>query len=172
MSPNWISAGRRPRGTITDDDPLTVSVTSDQVTAIEVNEIQAGQTATFTVSLSGGVGSQPVTVRYTVSGTATAGQDYEVPSGATATDGGYTAELTLTINTDTGTTDETGQISIPTLPNDQLLEVAETLTVTLTRVSTARGTVALGTANEATATIGPSNRAVTVTIDPPGRRGQ
>ena len=148
--------------TITDDDPLTVSVASDQVTAIE-----AGQTATFTVSLSGGVGSESVTVRYTVSGTAKAGEDYDVPSEATALDGGYTAELTLAQDATLFRTAETGQISIPTLPNDALLEVAETLTVTLTRVTTARGTVALGTANKATATIGPSNRTVTVTVGPP-----
>ena len=143
--------------TITDDDPLTVSVASNQITAIE-----AGQMATFTVSLSGGVGNAPVMVRFTASGTTTAGEDYEAdPNEVTLIDGGYSDDLEF------GATVQQVTIAIPTIANDQILEVAETLTVTLTHVTTTDGTVALGTANQATATIGPSNRGVTVTISPP-----
>ena len=142
--------------TITDDDPLTVSVVSDQINAIEAGV----KNATFTVSLSGGSGSTTVTVDYTVSGTATAGEDYEVPSDGTPIDAGYTD----TVDIDPGTRQV--QIEIPTI-GDALLEVDETLIVTLTHVDSDAGIVAVGTPKVATATVGPSNPGVTVSVGSP-----
>ena len=158
-APNVALGRSTATATINDNDPLTASVASDQVTAIE-----EGDTATFTVSLAGGGGSEAVVVRYTVTGTATPVDDYTVPTGddVTTFDGGYSALLTISANT------RTGQISITTpTDDDNVLETDETLKVTLTKVTSEAGVVALGSPAEATAIIGPSSRTVTVAIAAP-----
>ena len=105
-------------GTITDDESLTVAVTADASTVVE------GGAATFTVSVAGGSSTAPVTVTYTVGGTASSGTDYTAPS------------RTLTL----GTGASRGTITIPTL-SDSVLDAGETLTVTLSAASTSLGTV-------------------------------
>ena len=120
-------------GTITDDDTLSVSV-AGPITVIE------GQTANFTVSLTGATQTGAVAVHYEVGGTATAAEDYTAPTGP--------------LNILSG---GTGTIAIPVLVSqqneDDVLEGDETLTVTLTEVISATGAARLGTPKQATTTI-------------------
>ena len=102
--------------TIEDDDAIEASVAADAETVVE------GDAAQFTVTLTGATSTAPVVVGYTVSGTATPGDDYTGP--------GTPATLTL----DTGA--KTGTLSIQTT-SDSLLDPGETLTVTLNSAMTA-----------------------------------
>ena len=101
-------------GTITDDDELTAAVSADAASVAE------GDSASFTVELSGGTSTAEVVVSYTVDGTAVANSDYTAPSGA----------LTLAAGAASGT------IAIQTLA-DAELDPDETLEVTLSGASTA-----------------------------------
>ena len=93
--PDLVSIGTSSvQGTITDNDGLTAAVT-----AVDAS-VDEGETAEFTVALTGGTSTADVLVSYTVGGTATAGEDYTAPT-----------DLTLTI----GTGVATGTISIETL---------------------------------------------------------
>ena len=103
-------------GTITDDETLSAAVTADAATVVE------GSAATFTVTLTGGESTAPVTVTYTVAGTATSGTDYTAPSG-TLTLGAGAASGTITIATRT----------------DTVLDGGETLSVTLSGATTTLG---------------------------------
>ena len=68
--------------TIRDNDPLTVNVSVPRW-------IHEDESAVFTVTLTGGTGSDDVVVDYSVGGTATEDNDYTVPrSGALTIDGG------------------------------------------------------------------------------------
>ena len=116
-------------GTITDDETLTAAVTAD---AAEVAESAA---ASFTVTLTGGTSTADVVVTYTVTGTATAGTDYTAPGG------------TLTI----AAGQASGTIEIRTTADD-VLDASETLVVTLTGATTAKGTAEVNAA-PATTTI-------------------
>ena len=100
-------------GTITDNDKLTAAVTADNPTVTE------DQSATFTVTLTGGTSTAEVIVGYSLLGTATAGDDYEAPSGK------------LTIGAALGS----GQIAIKTL-QDNVLDRGETLEVRLDSATT------------------------------------
>ena len=62
-------------GTITDNDTLTAAVTADNPTVTE------DQSATFTVTLTGGTSTAEVVVEYSLVGTATEEDDYTAPSG-------------------------------------------------------------------------------------------
>ena len=117
LGTNWSTGVR-----ILDDDALTASVAADAETVVE------GGDATFTVTVAGGTSTAPVEVTYTVGGAATAGADYTAPSG------------TLTLNAGASS----GTIAIPTL-TDSVLDGGETLTVTLTGASTAKGAVTADT---------------------------
>ncbi len=117
-------------GTIEDDDSLTASVSAAADTVTE----GPGASAAFTVTLSGGESTASVEVTYTVGGTASAGTDYAAPSGT----------LTILAGQSSGT------ISIPILA-DEVLDPGETVVVTLTGASTAKGSVSAG--GQATVTI-------------------
>ena len=118
--------------TINDNDPLTVTVTG-------ADRVREGDPATFTVNLNGGMGSTPVTVDYTVTGTATKGTDYVDPE-----------EKTLVINPEGTLTLTSGIITIQTRQDS---EADETLVVTLTNPRTDEGSVTLGTPSEARSTL-------------------
>ena len=117
-------------GTIENDDGLTATVTANAETVLEEND------AEFTVELTGGTSTADVIVSYTWTSTGTAGTDYTEPSGL----------LTIT------KPDSSGTIAIAIKPDD-VLDLGETLSVTLTRATTAIGTAALGTPKTATTTI-------------------
>ena len=107
--------------TIADDGSLMVHVIADTVSVIE------GDSAAYTVVVTGSISTAPVVVSYTVSGTATSGDDYTAPSGSlTVAAGGTTAA-----------------IAIETLV-DTVFDPNETLRVTLTGASTTKGSVSVG----------------------------
>ena len=129
--------------TITDNDALTVAL------GVPTGAPEGG-TVSFPIRLDGGSGSADVTVTYTVSGTATGGEDYSAPAGALTFVPGATAQT----------------ITVP-VTDDTLAEGAETLVLTLTGARTAKGTVRVdATNNSATATI-TDNDALTVALGTP-----
>ena len=111
-------------GMITDDDELEARVSAYAVNVVE------GNTATFTVEVTGGTSTAPVEVRYAVTGTATAVDDYTAPSGT----------LTIAARASTGT------ISIATAA-DNVQDAGETLVVALSGASTDGRTVTVDTAS-------------------------
>ena len=115
--------------TIEDNDELSASVTVPET-------VTEGETAPFTVSLSGGTSTANVVVSYTVGGTAKAPGDYTAPSGS------------LTIQSG----ESSGTISIQT-NTDNEIEPDETLVVTLTDAQTANGTAGVGSPRSATTAI-------------------
>ena len=117
--PDGVSLGTATAAAaITDDDALSVSVTADVSTVVEGND------ATFTVAVAGGTSTAPVTVTYTVGGTASSGADYTAPSGTLTLDAGAAS----------------GTITVSVLA-DSVLDADETLAVTLTGASTTAGEV-------------------------------
>ena len=147
-------------GTIRDDDRLTVTIQR-----VGQTEPEEGGQAEFTVKLTGGTGGAEIRVDYAVGSatdTAKKAEDFEVPTtqGITETRTGFTGTLTIAAG------DSTGAIIVETVSDtaDALLEVGETLTVTLFDVDTDAGNVRLGTPNQATTTIGQSDRTVTVSV--------
>ncbi len=130
--------------TITLRDAITPEV-SISAAATEVDE-NAGP-AQFTISLAASLG-YPLTVHYTVSGSAVAGSDYTAPSG------------TIVI--------PTGASSVPllvSLVDDTTLEADETLIITLT----ADASYDLGAVSNATTTINDDDTPPVVTIVSPAR---
>ena len=118
-------------GTIRDNDTLTAAVTG----AATVTE---GSAATFTVGLTGGTSTADVTVTWTVGGTATPGTDYTA-TGRSMTIPAGESSRTITIET----------------LSDDVLDPGETVTVTLTGASTAKGAAGYDdTAAETTITDG------------------
>ena len=118
-----LSLGRSTATATINDDALTVNVKGPA----SVNE---GDAAVFTVTRTGGTGEEAVTVNYTVGGTASAA-DYTAPGGS------------LVIPKGVGTM--TGTITIRTT-EDTLVDLRETIEVTLTAAKTAGGEeVKLGT---------------------------
>ena len=133
--PPWATLGTAiATGKIEDDDRLTAAVRADAEIVAE------GDTAKFTVELTGGTSTEDVVVAYTVAGTAVANDDYTVPDG------------TLTI----GAGESSGTITIVT-KTDDVAELDETLRVTLTPNS----------ANSAGAVTVNTTPAITTIIDPP-----
>ena len=118
-------------GTIEDDDALTVNIVGPE-TVVE------GTAATYTVTLSGGRGSESVEVFYEVEGTATEGDDYAPPGVKVTFLEESTMPQTIVIVT---------SAEFPALPDD-----GETLVVSLTNATTT-GTVNLGTARRVTTRI-------------------
>ena len=95
--------------TIGASDPITVSLTGPA-------EVDEGDPAMYTVTLSGGTSTADVMVPYTLSGTAESGTDYTPPSGsvtipASATSG--TIEI-VTTNDGRGEADETLIVTLQT----------------------------------------------------------
>ena len=101
-------AGRSRTIKIRDDERLAARIAKDTVS------VEEGRDATFKVRLTGGISSAPVSLTYSVSGTATPGDDYTAPSG----------ELSIPAG------EQTGYITIATLADD-LLDPDETLVVEL-----------------------------------------
>ena len=120
---------REATATITDNDQLSASVTAPETVA-------EGETARFTVTLSGGTSTANVVVSYTVGGTATKGDDYTDPG----------EPLTIPSGQSSGT------IAIQT-NTDNEIEPDETLVVTLTAVQTDNGTARVGSPRSATTAI-------------------
>jgi len=106
---------------ITDADDITVTIAADTATVVE------GQTAAFTVTLSAASG-QPVTVTYTLGGSATAA-DYTAPESLQAT---------------VAVGQPSAQFGIPVVRDTLLSEGAETLSVTI--ATAARGVTVAGNA--------------------------
>ena len=131
-SPSTGSLGiETARGTVEDDDTPAVSVRSLQTAVLE----SVG--AVFEVTLSGTTrGSAGIVVTYELGGTAKGGADYTQPNPTRVTIDANTRSKKFTITTLT----------------DTVLEGEETLTVTLTHVSTT-GTAKLGTPKVASITI-------------------
>ena len=147
--PDLVSIGTSSvQGTITDNDGLTAAVT-----AVDIDtSVDEGETAEFTVTLTGGTSTAEVLVTYTVGGTATAGEDYTAPT-----------DLTLTI----GTGVASGTISIETLTDTVVAEGNETLEVTLSEASTATGSAAVDADNATATTAINDTTKATVTLRPP-----
>ena len=122
----------RATGRIDDNDPLTASLTG-------LKQVREGSQATYTVTLSGGTGSTPVEVAFTVGGTATPDVDYTPPT-----------ETTLTIPEGTGAASMSIGLTIDTLADQ---EVGETLVVRLTDVNTEAGSVSRGAKHEVVTTV-------------------
>ncbi len=124
--------------TISDDIGSGSDATTVSIAATDANGSEPGtDDGLFTVTLAGGkvAPSGGVTVSYTVSGSATAGADYTALAGTVTIPGGAS---TVTIPVD--------------VLNDNVVELAETVIVTLT-----------GT-NHAQVTVDSANNAATVTI--------
>ena len=118
--------------TISDNDPV---VQNEVTIAASADGAEAGPlNGSFTVSLTE-VAATDTTVSYTVSGTATAGDDYTALSGSVVIAAG-----------------ETSAVIDVTVLDDLLVEGAESVIVTLTG-ATGDGNIALGTTTEATITI-------------------
>ena len=130
--------------TIADDESLLVNVSADAGLVTE------GGSAAYTVAVTGGTSTAPVVVSYTVSGTATAADDYTEPSGRlTVASGGTTAVIMIATTA------------------DMVLDPNETLRVTLSGASTTRGSVSVGAPSEASVVLAePTGASVTVSLDP------
>ena len=139
-APSNVAYGTRTATATITDDTLSVSIEGPAA-------VTEGEDAEFIVTLAGAIGEEAVVVTYTVTGTATSGEDYTPPS------------ETLTIPA--GATTET--IVISTQP-DGVLEGDETLVVTL--VDAITGTRAAAVASPATVltTIEDSDGTVTVSV--------
>ncbi|MDD9868902.1 MAG: hypothetical protein OXU50_03260, partial [Gammaproteobacteria bacterium] len=126
-------------------DPLSVSVAPDAPTVAE------GATASFTVSLRGGIPTAPVFVPFAVSGTAAVVDDYNIAQpadlGAQATTG------TLVI----AARETAGQIALA-VHSDNIAEEAETLVIELGTPRTAIGSASLAPPGA----MGMADRAVTI----------
>jgi len=129
--------------TIADNDPTTVSIIASLPNAAEPNV--NGQ---FTVQLGNGkvAPSGGIVVSYTTTGTATAGLDYtSLPGSVTIPAGASSATITVTVL------------------EDEIVEVDETVIITLTETNHARATIH-ATANFATVTIDSADDDTTVSI--------
>ncbi|RFM31701.1 beta strand repeat-containing protein, partial [Chitinophaga silvisoli] len=111
-------------GTFTGTANATVNIADNDVVPANKEVVIAGTTngtepsanGVFTVSLPGGISyPEPITVNYTVSGTAIAGTDYTTLSGTVTIPAGVNSAV----------------INVPVL-DDDLIEVDETVIVTLT----------------------------------------
>ena len=119
-------------GTIRDNDALEASVSRVD------EEVDEGEEAEFTVTLTGGTSTAAVVVTYELDSTSTAAEDedYTAPSGTLEIAAGVTS----------------GTITIATL-TDQVLDPDETLVVKLTSASTDTRTVAVDDTAQVTTTI-------------------
>ena len=106
--------------------------------------VAEGDNAVYTVTLEGGTGSEDIVFDYTVTGTVSE-TDYMDQA---------TVDGKLTLPESGGTTLSTGTITLQ-IEDDGIDEIAETLIVTLTKVTTDAGMVAIGSPNSVTTTILP-----------------
>jgi gliding motility-associated-like protein/uncharacterized repeat protein (TIGR01451 family) len=143
-----------------DDDDMNVGVGDNDGDASNgINGINAAEPSTnggFTITVAPGkLTSVPVTITFTLSGTATGGGDYEIPA------------LQVTIPAGSGT------VNIPiNVIDDKLIEGAETVIITITNVTSTLPFV-IGTGNIASLEIGDDDipkvdLVVTKTVVQPG----
>ena len=133
-------------------DPITVAIAADRARLVESG------TATFTVTLDGGMPGAPLEVPFSVIGGVDA-DDYDI-----VLPGGLAAHTTMGILTIA--VEETSGRIVLRVPDDNLAEGEETLTVVLDEPQTA-GSIDIGTAS-ATVTIEPSVRLPEVSLSGPG----
>ena len=134
---------------------VPVATISGPLTVVEPGAGDPDTDAVYTVTLTGGIGSADVVFDYTVTGTATAGEnaDYTDPENG---------KLTILATTPAAERD-TGAITL-NVKGDTVQEAGETLIVTLTKVSTEAGVVTLGAEKAVRTTImPPTTKTVSVT---------
>ena len=141
---NATLATAQATGTITDSDVLEVSVAAEAVT------VQEGQDAVFTVAVAGATSTADVAVGYSVSGTATAGEDYTAPSG-TLTIAAGAASGTITIGT---LADEVAD------PNETVIVVPEEVSTTGTATVSGLATTTIKNAGQPGVTVSPTSLTV------------
>ena len=141
---NATLATAQATGTITDSDVLEVSVAAEAVT------VQEGQDAVFTVAVAGATSTADVSVGYSVSGTATAGEDYTAPSG-TLTIAAGAASGTITIGT---LADEVAD------PNETVIVVPEEVSTTGTATVSGLATTTIKNAGQPGVTVSPTSLTV------------
>ena len=124
-------------GTITDNDVTTVGIVANDATAAEPSN--NGQ---FTVSI-GLESSTDTEISYTISGTATAANDYTT--------------LTGTVTIPAGSTSATIDVLVI---NDNILEASETVTITLDAIDSGDVNISIGTPVDATVTIADEDTAL------------
>ena len=117
--------------TLTDNDQVTASVTRAAGAPAEIDE---GEDARFTVTLSGGRLSQDTTVMYSIAGIVTA-DDYDDPNAGMLIFSSNPSTLTYTRAQD-GSFRYERDLDIRALADGTAENIAETLTVALTGVST------------------------------------
>lgn len=117
--------------TLTDNDQVTASVTRAAGAPAEIDE---DEDARFTVTLSGGQLSQDTTVSYSIAGTVTAA-DYDDPNAGMLIFSSMPSTLTYTRAQD-GSFQYELPLVIRALADETAENIAETLTVALTGVST------------------------------------
>ena len=108
--------------------------------------VAEGKKAVYTVSLEGGVGSENIVFDYTITGTVSSA-DYDDEANPEG-------KLPL-ITAGADGTPASGTITIA-VTGDTIDEVAETIIVTLTKVTTEAGMVAIGSPNSVTTTVLPA----------------
>ena len=130
---------------IRDNETLTASISADAENVAEGND------AAFTVTLTGGVPADDVSVPYETSGTATATDDYAAPKGAITFPPGDTSGEAGVLEISAG--DSKGTITFPVLA-DGISDDGETLKVEIFSAATGQraGSVS-ATGNIATTTI-------------------
>ncbi len=109
-SPLTVGGNSSQAVTILDDDKPVLSLTS-----VDPTEQEEGKAINFVLSRVDGPVNTPVTLSYQLSGTATSGTDYAMPSGSVTLPSGSTTAI----------------IAVQTL-SDSSVEPAETLTLSLT----------------------------------------
>ncbi|MGE7774814.1 Calx-beta domain-containing protein [Chitinophaga sp. NPDC101104] len=125
---------------ITDDDIAGVSL---ELNATKPDAAEAAAAGEFSISLTGGKISQEViTVKYTVAGSAAAGTDYSILSGTAVIPAGQNA-IIVPVN----------------IINDELIEPAETVVLTVTGGSSVSQRYPAGTNNTASVTIADDDNA-------------
>ena len=123
--------------TIADDDAALITIAAN-----DSNAAEPGDHGQFTVTLSNPSDTNTV-IRYTVSGDATPGSDYTALTGS----------ITILANSTTATIDVN-------VLDENLLENNETVTVTLTGITSGDANISLGTAISDTVTIVDNDAAV------------
>ena len=130
---------------IRDNETLTASIAAD------AEHVAEGNDAAFTVTLTGGVPADDVSVPYETSGTATVTDDYAAPKGAITFPPGDTSGEAGVLEISAG--DSKGTITFPVLA-DGISDDAETLNVEIFSAATdERAGSVSATGNVATTTI-------------------
>ena len=109
---------------IRDNEALTASITANS------ESVAAGQNATFTVTLVGGVSTEAVNIELEAAGTATAAEDYGTPTGSLTFPPDNTTGITATLEIPAGQSSGTLIVSSKGSPN---VEEGTTVTITMSK---------------------------------------